>query len=76
MATEQGSSSAGGAEVSQKASKSNPWDPLKSPDWDEQEYTATALIRIKRLKTDCVSKYLPCLSLSVFTFLLGLSVET
>lgn len=48
MATEQNSSIEAGADVALKANKSKPWDPLKSQDWDEQEYTAIALTRIKR----------------------------
>ena len=52
MATELESShnpiSEAGADVALKANKSKPWDPLKSQDWDEQEYTAIALTRIKR----------------------------
>lgn len=52
MATEgQEPSGEATADLSLKANKSKPWDPLKSQDWDEQEYTATALTRIKRLHT-------------------------
>lgn len=52
MAAEgQESSGEATSDLSLKANKSKPWDPLKSQDWDEQEYTAAALTRIKRLHT-------------------------
>ena len=44
-----------GADIPLKANKSKPWDPLKSQDWDEQEYTAIALTRIKRLRLHAIA---------------------
>ena len=46
-------------ELGLKGNKSKPWDPLGSPDWDDQEYTATALTRIKRSYTKPISPLLP-----------------
>ena len=80
MATEQESShnpiSEAGADVALKANKAKPWDPLKSQDWDEQEYTAIALTRIKRLRLPATAIF-NSLYLSVFIFLISsVSVET
>lgn len=32
-----------------KELKKAPWDPLNSPDWDKEQHSKEALLRIKRL---------------------------
>lgn len=43
-----GSSGAGSLAGLKKVKVAPPWDPLRSPDWDQETHSKEALFRIKR----------------------------